>query len=74
MQTREEHLKWCKQRATEIVDRGDIQGAFAAMMSDLHTWEGGELYDQLTLAHLWMDAALFRKTAEDMRNWIEGFN
>lgn len=72
MTTREEHLNWCKARALEILDSGDVQGAFASMTSDLGKWDGGPLYDPTTFAFLWMDAAKFRKTATEMRNWIEG--
>jgi hypothetical protein len=34
--TREEHLAWCKQRALEYVDHGDVVSAIASMMSDLN--------------------------------------
>jgi hypothetical protein len=44
------------------------------MTSDLTKWEGGALYDSVTLAFMWQDAAMFRKTADEMRDWIEGFN
>lgn len=73
MRTRAEHLAWCKARAVEMLDSGDIAGAAASMISDLnkHT---EPLYDQITLTTLTMDAMLFRRTAADMRNWIEGFN
>lgn len=33
--TREEHLLWCKNRALELVDAGDVQGAFASFVSDV---------------------------------------
>jgi hypothetical protein len=33
--TRAEHLSWCKQRAIEYVDNGDLPQAFASMSSDL---------------------------------------
>ncbi|MGH3813435.1 MAG: hypothetical protein ACRDUV_13435 [Pseudonocardiaceae bacterium] len=35
MDSRAEHLAWCKQRALEYVDQGDLQNAFASMASDL---------------------------------------
>ena len=33
--TRDEHLEWCKKRALEYLDEGDLQNAFASMGSDL---------------------------------------
>ena len=33
--TREEHMQWCKDRAMEYVERGDLVNAVASMMSDL---------------------------------------
>lgn len=33
--TRAEHIAWCKQRALEYVDNGDLQNAYASMHSDL---------------------------------------
>jgi hypothetical protein len=74
MRTRDEHLNWCKERALQILESGDIPGAFASMASDLGKWNGGALYDDVDLSFLRMDAILFCKTAEQMRHWIEGFN
>lgn len=33
--TRAEHLKWCKQRAIELIESGDINQGLISMMSDL---------------------------------------
>ena len=33
--TRTEHLEWCKKRALEYVDAGDLSGGLASMFSDL---------------------------------------
>jgi hypothetical protein len=35
MKTRDEHLAWCKERAHEYLERGDIANGIASMMSDL---------------------------------------
>ena len=35
MRTREEHLKWCKERANEYLARGDISNGITSMLSDL---------------------------------------
>ena len=71
--SREEHLAWCKSRAIEILDAGDIKGAVASMVSDLGKWEQ-PLYDQALLDFLTMDAIFFCKTPAQVKHWIEGFN
>lgn len=72
--TRAEHLEWCKKRALEYVDIGDLQQAFNSMASDLGKHpetEGarkvcGELGIPMLMAgHL--------DTPEEMRKFINGF-
>jgi hypothetical protein len=70
--TRDEHLAWCKRRALEYVDAGDIDQARTSMLSDLQKWEK-PLYDSGTLGVLMMDAVLYCQTPEKMRYWINGF-
>ena len=76
--TRAEHLLWCKERALEYVDNGDLQQAYASMVSDLGKHPGtqksretcvvlgmGELTEAMQLnAH---------EGKERMRKFIEGF-
>ena len=73
MITRSEHLAWCKQRALEYVDRGDVSQAFASMTSDLR--KHGETQDH---AGIELGASLLfgghLSTPEQMRTFIEGFN
>lgn len=38
--TREQHLAWAKQRALEYVDAGEVDQAFASLMSDLNKHDG----------------------------------
>lgn len=71
--TRQEHLTWCKQRALEYVDAGDLQQAFASMLSDLGKHpetvrhSGRELRVMLyTGGHL--------RTPAQMRKFINDFN
>jgi hypothetical protein len=71
--TRDEHLAWCKQRAIQYLETGDLAGAAASMISDLGKWKE-PLYDPMLLNTLAMDGIMFRKTVPQMRNWIEGFN
>jgi hypothetical protein len=73
--TRNEHLAWCKQRALEYVDDGDMTNAFASMLSDLgkHPDLSGarDLCAQLG-GMLLMSGHL--STPHEMREWIDGFN
>lgn len=68
-----EHLTWCKERALEYVDAGDLQSAFTSMTSDLskhpetRNHAGSQLGMMLLMAgHL--------STPEEMRAHIEGYN
>lgn len=73
MRTRQEHMDWCKKRAIEYVESGDLQGAFASMASDLgkHPDTAGHAGIQLGVMQL-MGGML--NTPEQMRKFIEGFN
>lgn len=70
--TREEHMKWCKERALEYVDT-DPQGAYASMASDLqkHPETAGHVGIELGMMQM-MGGML--STPEQMRHFIEGFN
>lgn len=72
MTSREEHLKWCKERAREYLDRGDVVNAFASMSSDLgkheETRSPGAALTGLGLL------CVHNRDLEGMRRWIEGFN
>ena len=71
--TRDEHLKWCKDRALEYVDNDDLNQAMASMMSDLGKHEGtaGHAAGPLMFS---MFANGMLSTASEMRQFIEGFN
>lgn len=71
--TRSEHLAWCKTRAMEYVDQGDLINAFASMTSDLnrHEHTAGHLGVELGMLEM-MTGGL--STPDQMRRFIEGFN
>ncbi len=71
--TREEHLQWCKTRALEYVDNGDLQNAYTSMVSDLNKHEGTQGHSGI---HLGMGLLMTGElnTQEKMRIFIEGFN
>jgi hypothetical protein len=71
MRSREEHLEWCKKRALEYLDRGDVENAIASMGSDL-----GKHEDFTGIVNKLMPLALFYAINNDYdgaRRWIEGF-
>lgn len=73
MMTREEHLNWCKRRALEYLDRGDLTNAVSSMGSDLgkHA-ETRPLVSNPYLLLLGMQYVLSYDVA-GARTWIEGF-
>jgi len=71
--TRQEHLDWCKKRAIEYLDNGDVNQAWASMVSDMaqHLELSGHSAISLGMqmligGHLSSDDA--------MRKFILGFN
>jgi hypothetical protein len=70
---RAEHVAWCKQRALEYVDAGDLQGAFTSMASDMgkHPEIANNAVQMLGMGLL-VNGHL--NTPQAMRDWINGFN
>lgn len=71
--SRADHLAWCKQRALEYVDSGDVQGAFASIASDLGKHEGTARHVGIELGLLQLMGGML-STPSEMRRFIEGFN
>ncbi len=71
--TREEHINWCKERALEYVDRGDLDNAWGSMVSDLgkHPETAGYAVIQLGMM-LKMSGNM--NTKDEVKKFIEGFN
>ena len=70
---RSEHMQWCKDRANEYLDRGDVQNALASMMSDLgkHPETQGHIGIQLGMMQM-MNGLL--ESPDAMKKFIDGFN
>jgi hypothetical protein len=70
---RREHLAWCKQRALEYCDAGDLQNAVASMGSDLlkHPETARSGHPHLLMIGV-MEAASGNEPG--VRRWITGFN
>ena len=71
--TRAEHLAWCKKRALEYVDAGDLPQAFASMGSDLGKHPETANHSGIQLGAMMLFAGHLG-TPEKMRKFIEGFN
>ena len=72
IETRAEHLAWCKQRALAYVDMGDTQQAFASMGSDLGKHPETANHSAIQLGMMMLMAGHLTTPAE-MRKFIEGF-
>lgn len=71
--TRSEHLAWCKTRALEYVNRGDLLNGMTSMGSDLNKHPETKDHAAINLGlQLWMIGDLH--TPDTMRRFIEGFN
>ena len=71
--TRAERLTWAKNRAIEYIDSGDLQGAFASMVSDLGKHPETANHIAIPLGAQMLFAGLLSRP-EQMREFIEGFN
>ena len=71
--SRAEHLAWCKKRALEYCDAGDVSQAYSSMASDL-----GKHSE--TVGHIGMELGMglliggHLSTPEAMRKFIEGLD
>jgi outer membrane protein assembly factor BamD (BamD/ComL family) len=70
--TRKEHLAWCKQRALEYLDRGDVANAIASMTSDLQKHPGTVGMPSVLIMMGYK--AVKDRDLGAARYWIEGFN
>jgi hypothetical protein len=71
--TREEHLGWCKQRALEYIDAGDIKNGIVSMASDLRKHPETNSRMAVELGIMMLASGQLRTVAE-ARKFIEGFN
>lgn len=71
--SRQEHLDWCKRRAIEYVDAGDLDQAFASMGSDLGKHDETRNHSGIELGMMMLMGGHLKSPSE-MRKFIEGFN
>lgn len=71
--TRQEHMNWCKERAREYLDQGDIPNAITSMLSDLTKHPDTKASGEGILAMMGMSVAMSGDPRE-ARRFIDGFN
>ena len=70
---REEHLKWCKERALRYLDKGDVKNAYESFISDMGKNSKTSTHPALILGGmLFMNGHL--STVDQMRKFIEDFS
>ena len=70
--SRAEHLAWCKRRALEYVELGDLSSAVASMGSDLR--KHPEMDYSATRMLTLIGMMEIQNGPVAVRRWIEGFN
>ena len=70
---RSEHLQWCKDRANACIDAGNTTEAFASMTSDMSKHEETDNHKALEMGMMMLMGGHLQ-SADDMRNFINGFN
>ena len=73
MQTRSEHLEWCKQRAIEECERGDTTNALMSMFSDLRKHPETANHIAIELGVMMMLGGMLN-TKYEVKQFIYGFN
>jgi hypothetical protein len=69
--TRDQHLAWCKERAHEYIETGDVQNAIQSMMSDLQKHDGTKNIAPEVLALGF--SVMLSKDRDQARRYIDGF-
>ena len=70
---RQEHLEWCKKRALEHADKGNLLNAYASMVSDLNKHSDTTGHSAIGLGMMLMEGGHL-ETSTKMRDFIMGFN
>lgn len=70
---RAEHLEWCKKRALEYVNKGDLKEAFASFQSDMTKHPETDGHSALELGTMLLIGGHLSNNKQ-MRDWITGFN
>ncbi len=71
--TREKHLEWCKKRAREYLDQGDVANGIRSMLSDLNKHDETKVGVGSVLYRLGMMYQM-NNDMPGARHFVEGFN
>jgi len=74
--TREQHLAWCKKRALEYVDKGDLANGVTSMISDMDKHDETRFDPKSVLGMLGLLALqqAVQGDRDGFRRFIVGFN
>ncbi len=72
--TREEHLQWCKDRALEYVENGDITSAWGSMVSDLNKHDGTRGHSAIQLGMMMVMSGNLKSKDEKLKASFGGAN
>lgn len=71
--SRAEHLKWCKQRALDYCDAGDVRQAYASMGSDMSKHPETANHAALQVGMMMLMNGML-DSPDEMAKFIRGFN
>lgn len=71
--SREDHLMWCKERANQVLGKGDTIGAFTSFQSDMSKHPDTKDHIALQMGTMLLVSGNLN-TLVEMKNWIDGFN
>lgn len=74
METREQYLKWCKDRAMACVKRGELLDGVTSMMSDMDKRDDTKMGQTLTALGLMAAMDATRGDKASVERFILGFN
>ena len=69
--TRDEHVEWCKKRAREYLDAGDIQNGITSMLSDMGKHPECGVNPMLGMLGI---MAITQNDLAGAKRFVEGFN
>jgi hypothetical protein len=73
MMSQDEHIEWCKKRALEYLDAGDLANAFTSMLSDIRKHPDCENHVGIQLGVGLMMLPGWIQNPVEVRRWIVGF-
>lgn len=74
METREQYVQWCKDRAMECVKRGDLLDGVTSMMSDMDKRDDTKLKGMLSALGIHAAIAATNGDRDAVERFILGFN